>query len=272
MTKIYSINTCNFKLDGGAIFGVVPKTIWQNLQKPDKRNRIVQALRVMLIIDGDRKIIVDMGLGNWCSEKFIDQYAIENPDFDFNVPLADYGLTTDDITDLVVTHLHFDHSGGLIRKTDSGIKPVFANAKIWIHKEHWAWAQNPSPKDAGNFIDNYINFLQDWPKLELTEGETNITPNVSLLPLFGHTPGMLTVLARADDQTHFFASDIFPTAAHLHIPYIMAYDNNPVLTSREKVEILERACKENWQIYFPHDPVYDKGNVTKENGKYTIKK
>ncbi|MFC1675892.1 MBL fold metallo-hydrolase [Planctomycetota bacterium] len=272
MTKVYSINTCNFRLDGGAVFGVVPKTIWQNLHKPDERNRIVQALKVMLIIDGDRKIIVDMGLGNWCSEKFVDQYAIENPDFDFNVPLGDFDLTTEDITDLVVTHLHFDHAGGLIRKTDSGIAPAFPDARIWIHKEHWAWAQNPSPKDSGNFLDNYIKFLQDWPKLKLTEGQTQITDNVSLLPLFGHTPGMLTVLAKAEGQIHFFASDIFPTASHLHIPYIMAYDNNPVLTSQEKVEILEKACKENWLIYFPHDPVYDKGYVTKENGKYTIKK
>ncbi len=272
MPEIHSINTGFFRLDGGTMFGIVPRVLWQKEHRPDEQNRILQALRVLLVIDGERKILVDVGLGNWHNQKLIDMYEVEEHGVDFDDALGRHGICAEDITDVVITHLHFDHAGALVTKKDSQIQPTFPNARIWLQKQHWLWARNPSPRDKASFMDGYLNMLSDWPKLELAEGKTNITADVSLLVFDGHSPAMQTVLITDRGRKHFFASDLIPTASHLRIPYITAYDNNPALTAEEKTKILSQACRENWLIYFPHDPVYEKGFVTTEKGKYVLKK
>ena len=254
------------------MFGVIPRVLWQQQHNPDELNRILQALRIMLIIDGDRKILVDVGLGGWHNEKFYDRYAIDNSSFDFETALTKYNLSREDITDIIITHLHFDHAGGLVTKTNSKIQPTFPNARIWVQKRHWLWAQNPSPKDQGSFISLYMNFLSNWPKLKLIDTDTKITPNISLFVFDGHTAAMQTVLIEAGNQKHFFASDLIPTASHLRLSYTMAYDNNSVLAVEEKQKILPRAIHENWLIYFPHDPACEKGYVKIKNERYTLKK
>lgn len=272
MVKIHSINTGFFRLDGGAMFGVIPRVLWEKDFKPDERNRILQALRVLLVIDGDRKILADVGVGNWHTQKFYDMYAIEKPLFDFNEALSKYDMSPDDITDIIITHLHFDHAGGLVKKTGSHIQPVFANARVWLQKQHWLWAKNPSPRDKGSFKDVYMDVIESWPRLELSCGQGQVADNVSVVVFNGHSPGSQAVLINDGTQKHFFASDLIPTVAHIHLPYITSYDNNAVLTAEEKKRILSRAYRENWLIYFPHDPVHEKGFITTENGKYILKK
>ena len=260
MAKVYSINAGCFRLDGGAMFGIVPRALWQEKCAPDEKNRILQATRVLLIIDAQRKILVDTGMGNWHDRKFIDRFNLEKPDFDFNEALAAFEISTDDITDVIVTHLHFDHAGGLASKRGTQIKPTFPNASLWLQTKQWQWAQNPSPKDRGSFMDTYLEIIRNCPKLNLLNGSGDITPNVSVLPFDGHSPAMQTVIIKSDSGTYWFPSDLIPTALHLRIPYIMAYDNNPVLSSEEKEKMLAKVILEKWLIFFYHDPVYERAS------------
>ncbi len=271
MTELYTIKTSTFRLDGGAMHGVVPKVIWQKQSPPDENNRVLIEVRALLIIDGDRKILIDTGMGNYHDEKFKTIYCMGQSDFDFIDALEPYGLTPGQITDIIITHLHFDHAGGLMTQTDNGIVPAFENADIFIQADHWQWALNPSPKDRASFLPIYINWLRDNPRLKLLNGNRDISPAVSVETTYGHTPAMQTVLIRKDEEICYFPSDTIPTAAMLHIPFITAYDNNAALSAQEKMEILPRACSENWTIYFQHDPVHEKGKVVVENGKYLLK-
>ncbi len=258
MTKVHSINAGFFRLDGGAMFGVVPRVLWQDKCAPDEKNRIPQATRVLLIIDNGRKILVDTGMGNWHDGKFIDRFSLEKPDFDFNDALTAFELSTEDITDVIITHLHFDHAGGLVCKRGTEIKPTFPNASLWLQKQQWQWAKNPSPKDRGSFMETYLNLIRDCPKLNLLDGPADITPNVSVLVFHGHSPAMQTVLIKTDSQTCWFPSDLIPTAWHLRISYGMAYDNNPVLAAEEKEKMLNKVRLEKWLIFFYHDPIYER--------------
>ncbi len=267
--KIYPIDAGSFRVDGGAMFGVVPRVLWQRRHPPDELNRIDQALRPILIIDGQRNILVDTGNGNWHTDKFIKNYALRTPDFDSS--LARYNLTSEDITDVILTHLHFDHAGGFVTKKQSQILPTFPNARAWVQKEHLLWAQNPSPKDKASFMDIYLKPLLESPKLELVQGQARITDNVSVIPFYGHTPAMQAVMVLTQAGKHFFATDLLPDVSHLHIPYIAAYDNNSVLTAQEKQNVLSDACREKWTIYFYHDPHVSKGQVISEDGKFGLK-
>ncbi len=267
--KIYPIDAGSFRVDGGAMFGVVPRVLWQRRHPPDKLNRIDQALRPILIIDGDRNILVDTGNGNWHTDKFIKNYALRTPDFDSS--LARYNLTSEDITDVILTHLHFDHAGGFVTKNQSQILPTFPNARAWVQKEHLLWAQNPSPKDKASFMDIYLKPLLESPTLELVQGQARITDNVSVIPFYGHTPAMQAVMVHTQAGKHFFATDLLPDVSHLHIPCIAAYDNNSVLTAQEKQNILSQASREKWTIYFYHDPHVSKGQVISEDGEFGLK-
>jgi glyoxylase-like metal-dependent hydrolase (beta-lactamase superfamily II) len=258
MTEVHSINAGFFRIDGGAMFGVVPRVLWQDKCIPDEKNRILQATRVLLIIDGPRKILIDTGMGNWHDRKFIDRFCLEKPDFDFNDALAAHKISTDDITDVIITHLHFDHAGGLVSKKGEGIELTFPNASIWLQQQQWQWAQNPSSKDRSSFIQTYIDIIRDHPKLKLLEGTAEITTNVSVLPFHGHSPAMQTVIVKSDSGTCWFPSDLIPMAWHLRIPYGMAYDNNSVLSAEEKEKMLSKVRLEKWLIFFYHDPIYEK--------------
>ena len=257
MVDVYSINTSFFRLDGGAMFGVVPRVLWQEKHIPDEKNRILQAMRTLLIIDGQRNILVDTGMGNWHDQKFIDRYCLETPDFDFNQKLSMLNLSVEDITDVIVTHLHFDHAGGLVVKREDKIQLTFANATIWLQKQQWQWAQNPSAKDRRSYMETYLDIIRDYPRLHLLEGKTDITSNVSVLPFHGHTEAMQAVIIKKDQETFCFPSDLIPMADHLKIPYIMAYDNRPIITAEEKEYILQKVNDGNWLIYFYHDPIYE---------------
>ena len=251
------------------MFGVVPRVLWERQHQPDDLNRIAQALRPILIIDGHRKIIVDTGNGNWHEDKFIKMYALQTTDFDSS--LAPHDLTCEDITDVILTHLHFDHAGGFVARKKTQISPTFPKARAWVQKEQLSWAQNPSPKDRASFTDICIKPLLECPRLELLQGKAQITDNVSVIPFYGHTPAMQAVMIHAEAGKHFFATDLMPDVSHRHIPYISAYDNNSVLTAQEKQNVLSQACRENWTIHFYHDPNVSTGQVVPEGGKFGFK-
>ena len=251
------------------MFGVVPRVLWQRQHPPDDLNRIAQALRPILIIDGHRNILVDTGNGNWYEDKFVKNYALQTTDF--NSSLAACNLTSEDITDVILTHLHFDHAGGFVTRKDSQISLTFPKARVWVQEEQMLWAQNPSPKDRASFMDIYLKPLLECPRLELVQGEFQITDNVSVIPFYGHTPAMQAVMACNEAGKHFFATDLFPNVSHLRVPYISAYDNNSVIAGQEKQKVLSDACREKWTIYFYHDPHVSKGQVIQEGGKFGFK-
>jgi len=273
MAEVHSINTGFFWLDGGSMFGIVPRVLWEDKCRPDEKNRIKQAARVLLIINNERKILVDTGMGNWHDDKFIDRYDLERPDFDFDDALGGYGLAAKNITDVIITHLHFDHAGGLASKIGDEIKPIFPNASLWLQERQWHWAQHPSPKDRGSFMQTYLDILADHPKLNLLDGAADISPDVSVLVFDGHSPAMQTVVIKSDNGTCWFPSDLIPMAWHLRTAYGAAYDNNSVLVAEEKEQMLKQVQLEKWVIYFCHDPNLEKASqelIAEFTGKRTL--
>ena len=268
MVEIDVIETSNFKLDGGAMFGIVPRVLWADHHPPDERNRIDLAARVLLIRNDDRRILVDTGLGNCHEPRFIDIYGIEKPNFDFDEALGHLDETCETITDVILTHLHFDHAGGLVKQGPAGLEPAFSKAKIHVQRRQWEWALDPSRKDRASFLDGYLDVLQDNPNLNLIEGQDDITPHVRVVPVDGHTPAMQVVLIETSERTAFFPSDLVPTATHVHLPYIMAYDNQPVATVQEKERFLRQAAHENWLIYFQHDVGQSTGRIIEKEDKF----
>ena len=271
MAQLYSLNTGYFGLDGGAMFGVVPRVLWQREHQPDEQNRIHLAMRVLLIKDGDRTILVDTGLGDWHNEKFVRTYAVQNNGFDFDTALAPFDTSSDCITDLVISHLHFDHAAGLIRNGPTGPIAAFTRARIWMQQKHWLWARLPCARDRASFLRPYIDMLDAYDCLELVDGDEQISDSVSIAVVNGHTPGMQIVNIRSDAGTALFVSDLVPTASHLRIPYIMAYDNEPIMATAEKENILTQACQHQWTLFFPHDPIHASGRITKQNDQFCLK-
>ena len=270
MIEINLIDTGHIGTDGGAMFGVVPKTIWEKLVECDDQNRVPTALRSLLITDGERKILVDTGIGNYHDEKFKRMFAPDQPHFDFDDSLKPYGCSKEAITDIIMTHLHFDHAGGLVTKQGTEYVATFPNARVWLQRQQWDWANQPSSRDNAGFPEACLDMLRDHPRLELIEGERKLFDYITLLPLFGHTPAMQAVLIERGQEKIFFPSDLIPLATHLRLPYIMAFDLEPLKTIKEKQWSLSRAVDENWLIYFQHDPKYRSGHVEKRNGRFTL--
>jgi len=253
------------------MFGVVPKTIWNKIVDCDENNLITTSLRNLYIEDGNRKIIVDTGIGNYNDNPtFIKHHRPSNPAFDHDDALAAYHISSEDITDVILTHLHFDHVGGIITRRAGRLVPTFPQARIWLQKDQWSWANNPSPKDRPGFIKLHLDHLRDNPRLELIDGPTRITENISTLPFQGHTPAMQCVKIEKEGQIFFYTTDLFTRAAHLHLPYVMAFDLEPLKTIREKQRTLEQALAENWTLIFQHDPDNQSGTVQKQNNRYRL--
>lgn len=249
--------------------GVVPRVLWQRTAAPDENNRIAMALRSLLVRKDDRVILVDTGIGDWQERKFRNIYKNETSDA-LSRTLRGQGLVEDDITDIILTHLHFDHAGGLVRKTETGLAPAYPNARLWIQARQWNWARNPSCKDRASFRNEYLDVIEHDYQCELVDNNVSIVPGIEVLACQGHTPGMQCVLLRRPDRTVFFAADLVPLGSHLRLPWLMAYDVNPLETIKEKERLLQQACRENWLIVFQHDPVFMTGTVLKETDKYIL--
>ena len=255
--KLHRIETGNFMLDGGAMFGVVPKALWERTNPSDTKNRIKMAARSLLIEDGDRLILIDTGMGNKQSDKFYGHYALWG-DHTLDGSLQKAGFHRDDITDVFLTHLHFDHCGGAIHYNAHGIlEPAFKNARFWSHQNHWDWAMKPNPREKASFLSENILPIHESGQLELlTETEKQlekITLGFDILLMDGHTEKQMLPMIRYQGKTIVFAADLIPTVGHLPIPYVMGYDTRPLLTLEEKASFLDRAIKEDFLLFLEHD-------------------
>ncbi len=255
--KIHPIETGNFKLDGGAMFGVVPKTIWQKTNPADSNNLIDMSMRGMLIEDGDRLLLIDTGFATKQSAKFFGYYHLFG-NFSLDNSLAKLGFHRDDITDVFLTHLHFDHCGGAIHYNAHGtLEPAFKNARFWSHQNHWDWAMKPDLREKASFLSENILPIHESGQLELlTETEKQlekITLGFDILLMDGHTEKQMLPMIRYQGKTIVFAADLIPTVGHLPIPYVMGYDTRPLLTLEEKASFLDRAIKEDFLLFLEHD-------------------
>jgi glyoxylase-like metal-dependent hydrolase (beta-lactamase superfamily II) len=252
--KLHVINTGNLKLDGGAMFGVVPKVIWSKLYPCDENNLCNWAMRCLLVEDGQRRILLDCGIGDKQSEKFFSNYYL-NGDDSLEKSLAAAGFTTDDITDVILTHLHFDHAGGAVRWNSdrTGYELTFRNATYRTSHRQWEWAVNANNREKASFLKENFLPIQENERLSLIEKDTEIYPGIMLRLFFGHTDGQVIPLITYAGKTIVFMADLLPSAAHIPLPYIMAYDTRPLLTLGEKDVFLKEASDKGYILFFEHD-------------------
>ena len=256
--QLYSINTGHFKLDGGAMFGVVPKSIWQKTNPADSNNMCSWAMRSLLIQDGKRLILIDTGMGNKQDEKFFGHYFLHGNDtLDFS--LAKYGFHRDDITDVFLTHLHFDHCGGCIMYNDdkSNLIPAFKNATFWCHEKHWEWALNPNPREKASFLKDNILPIKESGQLQFVNPSIDFIPNFAMYETNGHTEAMMLPIIKYKNTVIAFMADLIPSVGHIPLPYVMGYDVRPLNTLVEKEYILNKALKNQWVLFFEHDPMIE---------------
>ena len=253
--KLYSINAGHFKLDGGAMFGVVPKSIWQKLNPPDENNMCNWAMRCLLIQDEGRLILIDNGMGNKQDEKFFGHYFLNGNDT-LEKSLSKYGFSKDDITDVFLTHLHFDHCGGSIEKVEDRFVPAFKNATYWSNENHWEWATKPNDREKASFLKENILPIKESGRLKFIETEEGIefAKNFNLRFVNGHTESMMLPQIKYKDKTIVYMADLLPSVAHIPIPYVMAYDTRPLETLKEKKSFLTEALEKDFILFFEHDP------------------
>ena len=257
--KLYPIETGNFKLDGGAMFGVVPKSIWNKTNPADNNNLIDIAARCLLIEDGNRLILIDTGMGNKQSDKFFGYYSLWGS-HSLDKSLAKYGFHRDDITDVFMTHLHFDHCGGSIQwnKDRTGYEPAFKNAVFWSNENHWQWATEPNVREKASFLKENIIPMQESGQLRFVqrpEDDYLVKSELGFGILFvdGHTEKQMIPHIQYQDKTIVFCADLLATAGHIPIPYVMGYDTRPLLTMPEKTKFMNAAAENNYYLFLQHD-------------------
>ena len=254
--KLHTIETGLFKLDGGAMFGVVPKSIWQKTNPADDNNLCTWAMRCMLIEDGDRLTLIDTGIGDKQDAKFLSHYYLHGDDT-MDKSLAALGFSRADITDVFLTHLHFDHCGGAIVREDGKLKPAFSNATYWSNEKHWDWAVNPNDREKASFLKDNILPIQESGQLKFIPDEEghDFQTDVKVRFAYGHTDAMMLPQINYKGQTIVYMADLLPSVGHLPIPYVMAYDMFPLKTLVEKKTFLEEAVANNYILYLEHDSV-----------------
>lgn len=255
--QVYSVDTGFFKLDGGAMFGVVPKVIWNKLNPADENNLCTWAMRCMLIVEGERKILIDTGLGNKQSEKFFSHYYLHGED-GLLKSIQKLGFSEADITDVILTHLHFDHCGGAVSLINNELVPAFANATYWSTEKHWEWAMNPNSREKASFLkENFVPLFEHGQLKfikETEEGTTKFTEHIDILFAQGHTKSMMLPMIKYNGKKICYMADLIPSSVHIPLPYVMGYDMFPMTTLIEKEKFLATACKENYVLFFEHDP------------------
>jgi glyoxylase-like metal-dependent hydrolase (beta-lactamase superfamily II) len=260
--KLYSIDTGYFKLDGGAMFGVVPKVMWNKLNPADENNLCSWAMRCLLIEDGNRLILIDNGIGDKQDEKFLGHYHLHGNET-LDTSLAKYGFSKDDITDVFLTHLHFDHCGGSIKREGDKLVPAFKNATFWSNENHWEWATKPNDREKASFLKENILPIEQSGQLKfVVPGESQFhqlpssvfNENMSVRFVSGHTESMMLPQINYNGKTIVYMADLLPAAAHIPIPYVMAYDMFPLTTLNEKKSFLTEAVENDYLLFFEHDP------------------
>lgn len=251
---IVPLETGRFALDGGAMFGIVPWVFWSKTNPPDDRQRIDLAARCLLIRGHGRTILVDDGNGTKFTDKLKDIYKLDTSKFDLNGSLALHGVRPEDITDVILTHLHFDHAGGSTVHQNGDLLPAFPQARYHVQKAHWDLAQRPGEKDRGSFMKDDFLPLAEHRVLEFTDGEGELFPGIRMIVCNGHTSAQQLPLISDGKMSMLFCCDLIPTVSHVPLPYVMAYDVRPLVTIEEKKKILGRASEEGWILFLEHDP------------------
>ncbi|WP_109699783.1 MBL fold metallo-hydrolase [Chitinophaga deserti] len=256
--KLHTINTGNFKLDGGAMFGVVPKSIWNKLNPADENNLCSWAMRCMLVEDGNRLVLIDNGIGNKQDAKFFSHYYLHGDDT-LDKSLAALGYHRNDITDVFLTHLHFDHCGGSIERAGDKLVPAFKNAHYWSNEAHWKWATEPNDREKASFLRDNILPIQQSGQLKFIDQQDGVafTDHIRVRFAYGHTDAMMLPEIRYNGHTLVYMADLLPSVGHIPLPYVMAYDMFPLTTLEEKKRFLMEANERNYVLYFEHDPVVE---------------
>ena len=255
--NLYSINTGFFKLDGGAMFGVVPKSIWNKLNPADENNMCSWALRCLLIEDNNRLILIDNGMGDKQDAKFFGYYFLHGNET-LSKSLAKHGFTPDDITDVFLTHLHFDHCGGSIKKEGDKLIPAFKNATYWSNKRHWKWASTPNEREKASFLKENFLPIQESGQLKFIESNWDELPAyITIRHAYGHTDDMMLPQIDYKGKTIVYMADLLPSVAHIPLPYVMAYDMFPLATLNEKKSFLTEAQQKDLILFFEHDPLVE---------------
>ena len=266
-----SIETGRFALDGGAMFGVVPWVFWSKTNPPDERQRITLAARCLLIRGEGKTILVDTGNGNKWNDKLKDIYRLDNSESELEKSLAKTGVKPEEVTDVILTHLHFDHCGGSTKIVDGKLIPTFPNATHYVQKAHWELALNPTDRDRASFMKDDFMLLHEKGILKFIEGEKELFPGISVLVCNGHTTAQQLPLISDGKTTLLFCCDLVPTTSHIPFPYVMGYDVRPLVTLEEKKRIIPRAEKEGWVLFFEHDPETETVTLQKTEKGFAIK-
>lgn len=272
MTKkeYFSLEPARFKLDGGAMFGIIPKPLWSKVHPADDQNRIELALRLILIKDGKKNILIDTGIGDYHGEKFDSRFAVVGGASPLEKALAEIHMSPDDITDLVISHLHFDHVGGIGKLVNGVMEPVLKKATVHLHQKHFDYSSHPTERDAGSFHYDYFKPVLDWYKehnqLHLVDGmEGELFSGLKFKCSMGHTPYLL----HAYDDQFIYMADLIPTSNHVNIPWVMGYDISPGITTQDKKHFLEFINDKHLTMIFEHDPLFFGSTVKKnEKGEY----
>ena len=267
--NLYTINTGYFKLDGGAMFGVVPKSMWKTINPPDENNMCSWALRCLLIEDGKRLILVDNGMGNKQDAKFFSYYYLHGDDT-LDKSLSKHGFHRDDVTDVFLTHLHFDHCGGSIVKEGDKLVPAFKNATYWSNESHWNWAIHPNDREKASFLKENILPIEQSGQLKFINHDSkgrslngdklsrvSFADGFDVMFVNGHTDSMMLPVIRYKEKTVVYMADLLPSQGHIPIPYVMAYDMFPLTTLNEKKSFLKEASENGYVLFFEHDRQYE---------------
>lgn len=251
---LYTIDTKHFKLDGGAMHGVVPKSLWNKVNPADENNMCSWAMRCLLVKDNNRLILIDTGIGDKQDEKFFGHYFLHG-DSNLEKSLAVHGFSVDDITDVFLTHLHFDHVGGAIKRVGEKLIPTFTNAQYWSNKAHWQWATNPNDREKASFLSENILPIEQSGQLNFIETQDGDEwlPGFKIRYVNGHTEAMMLPQINYKGQEILYCADLLPSKAHIALPWIMGYDMRPLDTLEEKKRLLKEAAEKNWLLFFEHD-------------------
>ena len=269
---LYSVETSEFGLDGGAMFGIIPKPVWEKKVSADELNRVNMVTRSLLLVSDEKKILIDTGNGTKWEEKYKQIYDINTDQYNIEKSLGKYGFSSEQITDVICTHMHFDHIGGNTKIKSGKVVPTFPNAKYWISEENWKLANHPSQKDAGSFIEHDWKVLAENQMIEIIDGREPFIEGVETIVTHGHTPGLLHPIVSDGSNKLFYGADIFPMVAHIPIPWVMAYDVQPVVTMEEKQKLLQKMEREDWILFFEHDPHVQACTVHKDGKHYKLNK
>jgi glyoxylase-like metal-dependent hydrolase (beta-lactamase superfamily II) len=271
--RLHTIDTGFFKLDGGAMFGVVPKTIWQKTNPADENNMCTWAMRCLLVEDGKQLILIDNGIGTKQDAKFLSYYYLHG-EADLLSSIYKAGYSPDQVTDVILTHLHFDHCGGGVQYTKgrTGLELTFRNAKYWTNAAHWHWATQPNAREKASFLKENLLPMQESGHLHFVEvDKPSPFTNIDFIFADGHTEKMMLPRIKYQGKTLLFMADLVPSLSHIPIPYVMGYDTRPLLTLEEKANVLERAVKGDYLLFFEHDPTYACATVERSEKGIRIK-